>query len=369
MSIDPTEPQAARATKGGIAEPAIEADRTYLRIEHLVRRFGTVAAVDDVSLDVARGEIICLVGHSGCGKSSLLRLIAGVERPDGGRILLDGEEIAGTARYVEPEDRRIGFMFQDYALFPHMCVTDNILFGLTRLGKTQARARAAEVVDLLGIGHLSARFPHMLSGGEQQRVALARALAPQPRILLMDEPFSNLDRGLREELRTGTLAVLREFGTTVLMVTHDPEEALSCGDRVFLMRAGKIVQAGSGRDLYETPQSVYAADFFCTFNKLPGTCRDGGVDTPLGRFAAPGRTEGEKVEVCIRPHDLRIGGSNDTGVSCTVLDCTLRGEIEEVRLLVPGVPSALRVRSTTRSRLKNGDSASVQLASVEVLVF
>lgn len=355
--------------QGGVKRGSCGSDVSYLVVEHLSRRFGDVAAVDDVSLTVARGEIICLVGHSGCGKSSLLRLVAGVDRPDRGRILLDGEEIAGPRSHVEPEDRRIGFMFQDYALFPHLSVTDNVLFGLARLEKAQARARAEEVIGLLGIGHLAGRFPHMLSGGEQQRVALARALAPLPRILLMDEPFSNLDRGLRDGLRTETLAVLRELGTTVLMVTHDPEEALSSGDRVVLMRGGSVVQEGSGRELYDRPRNAYAAEFFCSFNKIAGTCRNGFLETPLGRFAAPDLAEGARAIAHIRPHSLRLADEHAQGLECRVLDIILMGEIEEVRLLASGLSEPLRLRSTARSSLRAGDAATVQLTSVDVLIF
>ncbi|HEY9344811.1 MAG TPA: ABC transporter ATP-binding protein, partial [Inquilinus sp.] len=231
-----------------------------LTLERICRSFGTVRALDEVSLSIAPGEIVCLVGRSGCGKSSLLRIIAGVDAPDSGRILLDGAEIAGPGGFVEPEDRNVGFMFQDYALFPHLTVEENVAFGLKRLPREAARARAAEVIGRIGIAALAGRYPHTLSGGEQQRVALARALAPKPVILLMDEPFSNLDRGLREQVREETIATLRALGTTAIMVTHDPEEALSAGDRVVLMQKGRIVQAGSGYEIYDHPNSLYAAE-------------------------------------------------------------------------------------------------------------
>lgn len=224
-----------------------------LSVHGVSRRFGDVVALEDVSLSIRSGEVLCLVGQSGCGKSSLLRIIAGVDEPDEGRIILDGAEIAGPGSHVEPEARRIGLIFQDYALFPHLDVRDNIQFGLRKLSRAEAFARGDVMIERFDLRNLTHRFPHMLSGGEHQRVALARALAPTPHVLLMDEPFSNLDRKLRDGVRDETLTLLRSLGTTVVMVTHDPEEALSAGDRVALMRAGRIVQTGSGRDLYEYP--------------------------------------------------------------------------------------------------------------------
>ena len=340
----------------------------YIQLEGVSRRFGAVTALDEVSLTLDRGDVACLAGRSGCGKSSLLRAIAGIDRPDRGRILLDGKEMSGPGIHVEPEDRNIGFMFQDYALFPHLDVTDNILFGLARLARRDARARCGEVIERLGLRPLARRFPHMLSGGEQQRVALARAIAPQPHILLMDEPFSNLDRELRHEIRAETIALLRELGTTVVMVTHDPEEALSAGDIVVLMREGRIVQAGTGAQLYERPASAYAAEFFCTFNKIRGACRGGSAETPLGRFAAPGFADGEEATVYIRPHCLRINGEAE-GVECTILDCALMGEIEQVHLAVAALPEPLRIRSTQRLRLRKGDKARLSVPTEDVLVF
>ncbi len=340
----------------------------HLLLEGISRRFGGVAALETVSFHVMRGEVICLAGHSGCGKSTLLRVIAGIEEPDHGRVVLDGAEVSGPRSFVQPEDRGIGFMFQDYALFPHLNVTDNILFGLKRLDRRAARQRCTEIIARLGLEPLSGRFPHMLSGGEQQRVALARALAPQPKILLMDEPFSNLDRGLRDGVRTETILLLRELGTTVIMVTHDPEEALSTGDRVVLMRSGAVVQAGTGGDLYDRPANPYAAEFFSTFNKVEGACWNGFLDTPLGRFAAPGFADGSSATVYIRPNCLVLTYDGN-GVDCTVLDCALMGEIEQTTLSVAAIPEPLRIRSTERQRLRAGEKARLSVAQDRVFVF
>jgi iron(III) transport system ATP-binding protein len=340
----------------------------YLTLDGVSRRFGSVTALDEISLGVRRGEVVCLVGHSGCGKSTLLRVVAGIEAPDRGRVLLDGREVSGPGGHVEPEGRRIGFMFQDYALFPHLSVADNIAFGLKQLDRAAARTRSGEIVARLRLEHLVRRFPHMLSGGEQQRVALARALAPQPRILLMDEPFSNLDRGLRDGMRVETLALLRELGTTVIMVTHDPEEALSSGDRVALMHEGRIVQHGTGSEVYDRPNSPYAAEFFCACNQVAGTCCAGFAETLLGRFAASGFPDGASVTVHIRPHDLRL---NDTGegVAATVVERALMGEIEQIRLAVDGLAEPVRIRSTTRHGLRVGDKARISAAPDQVFVF
>lgn len=326
-------------------------DRT-LELHNVSRRFGATIALDDVSLTIASGEIICLVGQSGCGKSTLLRMIAGVDSVDGGRILLNGEEVSGPSRFVEPEDRKIGFVFQDYALFPHLSVEQNILFGLKRRPKQEALARTADVIAHIGIDHLKGRYPHMLSGGEQQRVALARALAPQPDILLMDEPFSNLDRGLREKVRDETLSLLRGFGTTVIMVTHDPEEALSAGDRVVLMKAGRIVQAGSGYDLHDRPVSPYAAEFFCAFNKVPGIYRNGYVETAIGQFAqALDIGEGSPATLYIRPQGISVS-DNAGDISGRVDSRIFLGEVEQLAITVDSLTQPLKVR--TMHRLEPG---------------
>lgn len=323
-----------------------------LDIQAISRSFGSTAALTNVTLSVSKGEIICLVGQSGCGKSSLLRIIAGIDVPNQGRVLIDGREASGPDAFIEPEKRNIGFVFQDYALFPHLTAEQNILFGLKASSKADARKRAAEVIEQVGIAHLSTRYPHMLSGGEQQRVALARALAPKPDILLMDEPFSNLDRGLRERIRAETLSLLRKMQTTVIMVTHDPEEALSAGDRVVLMKEGQIVQQGSGYDMHDRPISPYAAEFFCAFNKVPGLLSNGHVETPLGRLPHTlDAADGTPLLVYLRPQGIAVHEAG-AAVSGRIRDRVLMGEVEQISIEIDGLTELLRIR--TMERLKSG---------------
>ena len=305
-----------------------------LRLEGVTRRLGGRAVVDDVSLDVRPGQVTCLLGPSGCGKSTTLRLVAGIDRPDAGEIRLDGELICSPSRSMPPERRGVGLMFQDFALFPHLSVRDNVAFGLsgTRAEKTE---RAMEMLERVHLGQFAVAHPHELSGGEQQRVALARALAPRPRVMLMDEPFSGLDNRLRDGIRDETLEILKEEGTAVLLVTHEPDEAMRMADEIALMRDGRIVQQGAPYNVYNAPVDKAAAAFFSDLNVIRATARDALTETPFGSFLLPGRPDGTEVEIVIRPQHIRIDfDRSGSGPNPTPVDgVPARGVVRRARYL------------------------------------
>lgn len=314
------------------ASPAAAPPR--LSVDNLVRRFGGRAVVDNVSLSIEPGQVTCLLGHSGCGKSTTLRIIAGVDMQDEGRIFVDGKLVCDTIFRVPPEGRSIGLMFQDFALFPHLSVADNVAFGLK--GSTaQKRSRVAELLERVAMGRYIDMYPHELSGGEQQRVALVRALAPRPRIMLMDEPFSGLDERLRDGIRDETLALLKEERTAVLLVTHEPHEAMRMADEIALMRGGRIVQQGAPYNLYNAPVDRAAAAFFSDVNVIKVRVKGALTDTPFGAFLTPGQPDGTEVEIVIRPQHLKIDfDRGGRGPSPTPQDGTpARGIVERARFL------------------------------------
>ena len=276
-----------------------------LEVTNLNRAFGGRRVVNDVTLQIAVGQVTCLLGPSGCGKSTTLRMIAGVEPPDSGTIVIDGKVMADRTKNLPPEMRSIGLMFQDFALFPHLTVAQNVAFGLKGAVADKARRVAAllERVTLTGFG---AKYPHQLSGGEQQRVALARALAPSPRVMLMDEPFSGLDNRLRDGIRDATLEILKAEGTAVLLVTHEPDEAMRMGDEIALMRDGVIVQRGAPYNIYKSPVDREAAAFFSDINVIRGSSLGALTETPFGAFLTPGHYDGAEVDIVIRPQHLKI---------------------------------------------------------------
>lgn len=280
-----------------------------LRLRSVCKRFphkgGAVAAARDLSLEVGRGELLALLGPSGCGKTTTLRLIAGFEKVDAGEIEIEGAVVAGTNAHAAPERRRVGMVFQQYALFPHVDVLANVQFGLRGLRPRARRERAAEVLELTKLDGLESRMPHELSGGQQQRVALARALAPNPALILLDEPFSNLDAGLRARMRADVREILHTAGTTAILVTHDQEEALSLADRVAVMLDGKIEQVASPPDLYANPSSRSVAEFVGDANFLPGEGRGCWIECELGTLAARTPVHGP-VDVLLRPESIEL---------------------------------------------------------------
>jgi iron(III) transport system ATP-binding protein len=283
-----------------------DAPPSAIELHALRKEYGRSAAVDAASLTVEHGAIVALVGPSGSGKTTLLRLIAGFERPDSGSVRIGGRQVAGDGVWVEPEARRVGMVFQHGALFPHLTVGANTAFGATRA------ERATECLELVGLEHRAGAFPHELSGGERQRVALARALAADPEVVLLDEPFAALDAGLRQRLREEVAGILRQAGTSALLVTHDQAEALSLADTVAVMHAGGVEQVGSPEEVYERPASRWVAEFLGDVDVLPGTATAGVVACALGRLPAGSEMEGA-VEIVIRPESVGVGYRHGQG--------------------------------------------------------
>jgi ABC-type Fe3+/spermidine/putrescine transport system ATPase subunit len=317
-----------------------------LALQDVYKSFGPTRAVDGVSFEVPEGEIVALLGPSGCGKSTVLMLVAGLEQPDRGEVLWDGKSL----RDIPPHRRGFGLMFQDYVLFPHMNVFDNIAFGL-RMGTMDKRAvqgRVAETLELVGLPDFGERDVNTLSGGEQQRVALARAIAPQPRLLMLDEPLASVDRTLRERLMVELRQILRRMRQTALYVTHDQEEAFALADRVVLMRAGQVEQTGRPQEIYRQPASLFVARFLGLNNLLDGQVRqvDGRrvVETAIGDLPIQAESQGE-VTVLIRPDTARLDGQGESVLTGIVEDVSFRGSLCRVVVTVAGVQLAFNLPS------------------------
>ena len=334
---------------------------TMIRIDDVTKRFGSVVAMDGARLEVGRGEIVALLGPSGCGKTTLLRTVAGFESPDAGTIEIDGRRVGGHGVRVPPEARRVGMVFQDYALFPHLTVAENVGFGLRRRERAQRVAALLAVVDLCGLG---GRYPHQLSGGQQQRVALARALAPAPSVVLLDEPWSNVDPQLRTELRSEVSKILRPLGVTVLLVTHDREEAFSLADRIALMREGSIVQLGTPEELYFSPAGRWAAEFLGAGNMLHGHVDGGVVRTPLGVVRANGTNGAASVEVLVRPELIEL--APDPAGPGEVVGREFRGHDVFYRVLLDG--QELVSQRPSNEVVALGERVSVRLHEGRVTV-
>ena len=281
-------------------------ETAVLELENVSHAFDRVRVIDEVSFTVAPGELLGLLGPSGSGKTTLLRLAAGLEELQEGRILINGQPVADGVVQVPPESRGVGLVFQEGALFPHLTVVGNVAFGLARLKGAEKRRRALEVLELVGMTAFAESYPHVLSGGQQQRVALARALAPSPRLLLLDEPFTGLDAKLRSQIRDETLHILKDSGTTTLIVTHDPEEAMYMVDRIVLLNDGAIAQSGAPEELYCHPVNAFVTEFFSSINRITGVVKGNSIETPFGSIAAGEMPDGTAVDVLIRPEAVRV---------------------------------------------------------------
>lgn len=345
----------------------------FLDINGVFHRYGRVDVLKGVSLEVPRGEVLGLLGPSGCGKSTLLRLIAGVEDLQAGHIALEGRELAGPTAHIRPEHRAIGLLPQDYALFPHLTVLDNVGFGVRQSSSADRHRIAMETLAMCGMAAFASSFPHQLSGGEQQRVALARALAPRPNLLLLDEPFANLDIRLRGRLREETLQLLKSLGLTAVIVTHDAEEAMALGDRIALMDQGRVRQIGSPSSLYRAPESPFVAAFFGELNRFPCQVILGQAVTPFGAVPAPGWSDGETVHIFIRPESIAIEERADMhNAAATLLSSRFLGRFSRVtaRLQLPrGDDLDLVVLVAGHKPLTPGADVYLRCAIDDILVF
>ncbi len=313
------------------------------------------AALKAVSLTLRRGQLLALLGPSGCGKTTTLRLIAGLEAPDTGEIWLNNQCVAGLSSWVAPEQRNIGMVFQDYALFPHLTARENIRFALQRGSAAVKERRVAEMLALAGLEQKADRYPHQLSGGEQQRVALARALAPGPAVILLDEPFSNLDAALRKEMREEVRRMLMLAGATTLFVTHDQEEALSIADVVAVMRDGSIMQTGTPQEIYHRPARREIAEFVGEANFLPGTAEGNCARCALGVLPLAQPASGP-VTLMVRPESMTI--EPDAQGQARIERVVFFGHDQLVRLCVPGGP-ALMARTLPHTRVRPGMAVSI----------
>lgn len=344
-----------------------------MRFESVCHNYGDTQALRNINLTIESGEIVCLLGQSGSGKSTLLRIAAGIETSQSGRFLVDDKEFGGPDSLVPPEKRGIGLMFQDFALFPHLTVLKNVMFGLTALSASIARSEAMLALERVGLADHATLYPHHLSGGEQQRVALARSIAPRPGILLMDEPFSGLDQRLRDSVRDETITILREMQATCLMVTHDPEEAMRIADRILLMKHGQIVQDGTPSELYFQPVDLASAQFFSEVNMLDGEIVDEVVITPVGAFPASGKSNGT-ARVCIRFQGVVITPKSHVDIPFDakhgrVLQRRFLGEVDLIEVGVEGLDDPLQARIRNADNLEPGTEVFVSFDPRDILVF
>lgn len=324
--------------------------------------------LSDISFELRPREIICLVGPSGCGKTSVLRLLGGAERVSSGRITIDRKIVSDHNHFIPPEKRRVGMVFQDFALFPHLTVMENILFGLNKVETVAAQAQAANALQRVGLTHKAKSFPSALSGGEQQRVALARAIAPRPSILLLDEPFSSLDQRLRDEVRTQTLSVLRETRSSCVIVTHDPEEALALADRLIVMRHGKIVQIGTPDAIYSHPVDHETAAFFSPCAVIEGKRSDGRIETAFGSVPSSHAQHNESVSVVLRLHALEPCRS-DQGCPCFVREKIFEGAYSRISLIPQGLDRPIWARIPSGTPIESGETHNFKVNPLHVVVF
>lgn len=330
-------------------------------LSHVRRTYAGVAALDDVSLTAPKAQVLVLLGPSGSGKSTILRLVAGLEPVDAGEVRIGDELVSTPGHTAAPETRRIGMVFQDYALFPHLTAAENVAFGLAKLSRAERDAQALRWLDRVGLRRRAQAYPHELSGGEQQRVALARALAPKPRAVLLDEPFSGLDPVQRAALRDASIEALAETRTTTLFVTHDAEEALLVADRLAILKGGKLLQEGAPREAYDKPASIDAAAALGPVNVFEGRAENDAIATPFGAVAAPGLNSGVAAHAAVRAEALSLM----PGTRARVLEVRPHGAHDLVRIEAAGVVW----RALVPARTTLGETVDVQIQSAGAFAF
>lgn len=341
-----------------------------ISFENISYRIGGQAILEDITLNVTPGEVLCLLGPSGSGKTSLLRLAAGLIEECSGSIKIDDQEVMGPGAFIPPEKRGVGLVFQDYALFPHLTLLQNIEFGLHKYSKLDARVLGESMLSRVGMDGRGGDYPHMLSGGEQQRVALARALAPRPGILLMDEPFSGLDSRLRDTIRDQSMELLRETRSTAIIVTHDAEEALRVGDKIALLRNGKLVQQGTGSDLYYNPTDLRTAAFFSEVNVISVAFADGRAETLFGSVKMKTATNGAG-QAAVRYTDVNVkpfvkGGEGRQG---RISARRFLGTSELLELVVDGLDTPIQARIKPGTISTGDTSVQVSVDPELIMIF
>ena len=339
-----------------------------LRVENLNWTNSGKKIVSDISLSLFPGEVLCLLGDSGCGKTSLLRLISGLEKEDSGEIYINEEIISSKKFSALPENRPVSMIFQDYALFPHMTVYQNIAYGVSALQKEQKKSKIDKIIRDLDIQEHLKKYPHELSGGEQQRVALARAIAPEPLILLMDEPFSGLDRSLREYIREETISLLRNSQAAIILVTHDPEEAMLVGDRIALMRNGKINQIGTNDEMIFQPINDYTVSTFSNVNTYQSVIKNKKVETPFGFFEIPDNISGNQAKILIRDQAFQIVNPTENN-SYKVNQIDYTGENSRIELRATNSDTQVKITVPGKTSVKLDDKIGLSVDERYVHIF
>lgn len=340
-----------------------------LKLESVTHSYDGKEVVSNASLDVGVGEIVCLLGPSGCGKSTLLAIASGIHNLQKGRVCVGNRLLADERTSLPPEDRKIGLVFQDYALFPHLNVFENVAFGISSVSAEQKYATVLSALEQVRLSEMAQFYPHMLSGGEQQRVALARALAPEPDVMLLDEPFASLDGRLRDNVREETLAILRKAGTPTVVVTHDPKEAMLMADRIAVMRLGRLVQIDTPKVIYNHPASSFVARLMSEINMLKGVIKDKSALTDIGAVSAIGMCDGQKVEVLIRPQAICLREPKYSEPIAVVRGCRTVGPYNRVEVEVANVESLLVVHTDVGEAIGIGEKVGIVLDLSQVFVF